>query len=61
MTLHEKTEWVTPELITLARTRSEEAVLAVCKWETISGPNTERMNCYTTAGACVNCWYISTS
>jgi len=38
-------EWKTPELIVLVRSKPEEAVLGVCKWDA-DGPGAEFSSCY---------------
>jgi hypothetical protein len=41
-----KKKWQKPELIILARTSPEEAVLAACKFGTINGPDHFLNQCY---------------
>ncbi len=50
----DKKRWQKPELVALLRSRPEEAVLAACKFDFISGPAGSANSCRVT-GSCGIC------
>ena len=56
-----KKEWTQPELLVMARSNPEEAVLVNCKGNTFAFPSTFDGNCYMDDGGCWQCSLPSAS
>ena len=59
MVIEKKSEWKTPELIVLVRSKPEEAVLGACKillHRSLSTSDAHKLNCRTQrgTGACID-------
>jgi len=61
MVTEDKSKWETPELIVMARSRPEEAVLTACKGGTLTGAGLKKDYCQGPSNCGSNCSTIAAS